>query len=347
MWALRQPGPFRFDLVDVPEPDPAAVAPGDVVVEFRLGALCGSDSPRYRGRDAPGESIFGVMGTSMHELVGIVRHTRDEALPVGARVVGAVRRHAGLFELVVNTGGNMAIVPDDLDDVAAVTAQPVSTVLSALDQVPPRPPGRAVVLGLGPQGLLFAHILSRRGWHVTGVDRVDRTDVAHVFGLDEVVVDDCVHWAGELPPDTGVAAGPAPGASRPARTGEGAPAGHPGYDLVIDAIGHDDEVLAAAVRLVATFGHVVVYGLPDGQVVFPMWAFLRKNATLSAGTVREWRRYLTDALAYVRAHPELHEVGATHRYPLERIEEAFAAHLTPAAGRLKVVLDPPAGAECR
>ena len=336
MWAFRQPAPRRYEMVQVPEPDPAGMSDGQVVVSYRLGALCGSDSPKFLGRDAVGEPMFGRVGTSMHELVGIVRESRDPQLPVGSRVVGAVRGHAGLFEHVVNSGSNMALVPDDLDDAAAITAQPLATVLSALDQVPARRPGRALVLGLGPQGLLFTHLLHDRGWHVTGLDRVDRADVAGVFGLDEVVVGDAAQWARARPATTGLTPG-APGTTPGERP-------EPGYDLVVDAIGHDQEVLDAAVRVLATFGHIVVYGLPESHVVFPMWAFLRKSATLSAGTTRRWRPHLTDALEHLRTHPALYEVGVTHRFPLDRIEEAFELRLRPATGRLKVLLDPPAGA---
>ena len=44
------------------------------------------------------------------------------------------------------------------------------------------------VLGLGPIGLLFCHVLKERGAaRVFGVDRVDRSAIAPRFGVDDVV----------------------------------------------------------------------------------------------------------------------------------------------------------------
>lgn len=305
--------PQRIDRVEVPDLTADALAEGEVLLRFVSGGLCGSDSPKFLGAFDPDEPFIGQPGVPLHEIVGEVIATRAPQHRVGCLVVGLAQRHAGLAQYVRTAGDLVIPVAADLSPADAVTVQPLATVFNALRRVPSSAAGRATVLGLGPLGLMFCHVLHQHGFTVTGVDRVDRSDVASVFGIDELVTADIHAWA--------------PGSAAEA-------------SVVVEAIGHDQRLVGHAVRLAADEGQVIAFGLPDGDGVFPLKEFYLRRLSMSSGNTRDWVRYLTQAQDYLLSHPELHTVGITHRFHPFEAQVAFQTHVRPAAGRLKVVLSP-------
>lgn len=316
MWALRQPGPGRFERVEVATPDAGSLAEGEVLVRTAAGAICGSDLPKFRGVVDIDNMQAGQVGVPLHEVVGEVVASRAANLPEGSRVVGIARDFNGLSEYFVNPARSMHRLTGDLDDVRSTIIQPVGTVLSALDRVPDVRGRPVAVLGLGPLGLLFTHILKSMGATVTGVDRVDRTDVATTFGVDELVVGNARQWA----------------------RGEWADGKRPA--LVVDAIGHNQDIVGDAIEALAPRGHLFVFGLPEEYYVVPMRPFLRKQLTMQSGTTIDWPRFLAAGEEYVHAHPELQESYITDVFPMSRAEEAYERYGRPAVGRLKVALTP-------
>ena len=317
MWAMRQPGPGRFERVEVPTPSVDELADDEVLVRTGAGAICGSDLPKFHGVEDVDRMNLGRPGMPLHEVVGEVVASRAADLPVGSRVVGIARGFNGLAEYFVDPAWALHRLTGGLDDVHATAIQPVSTVLSALDRVPDVRGARVAVLGLGPLGLLFTHVLKSMGAAtVIGVDRVDRTDVATMFGIDELVVGNSGRWAaGEWDDD-----------KRPL--------------LCVDAIGHRQDVLADAIGALAPRGHLFVFGLPEEHYVLPMRPFFRKHLTMQAGSTLNWHRFLAEAERYVGAHAELRESYITDVYPMARAEEAYQRYARPATGRLKVALTP-------
>lgn len=311
MWAMQLTAPERIERVEVPDLTADSLGPDEVLLRFVTGGLCGSDSPKFRGAFDPDEPFIGAPGVPLHELVGeVVASTSPRHAP-GSHVVGLVQRFAGLAQFSRTAADTVVAVAPGLDPADAVVVQPVATVLNALRRLPEPVNDRAVVLGLGPLGLLFCHTLHQRGYRVTGVDRVDRSDVAAEFGIDDLVTADIDAWTDASGADAAV---------------------------VVEAIGHDQRLVADAVRLAANEGHVVAFGLPDGDAIFPLREFYQRRLSLTSGNTRNWQRYLAEGQDYVLEHPELHAVGITHRFHPFDAQAAFATHLRPAAGRLKVVL---------
>src|SRR4051794_1987040 len=216
MWAYAITAPGRLERVSAPVPEPS---PGRVLVRLRAGAICGSDLPSFRGRPNPLVPGLGEPGFSLHEAVGEVVAGELER---GTRIVGWADAHRGLAELfLARTDQLLALDADDeLSAVETTVVQPLCTVLHALDRLGPLAGRRVAVIGLGPLGLLFTHVAKARGaaW-VTGIDRVDRRDVAGAFGLDEAL------WGG-------AAAG----------------LGEEPFDVVIEAVGHQTRTLEAPVE---------------------------------------------------------------------------------------------------
>lgn len=193
--------------------------------------------------------------------------------------------------------------------------QPLACVLHAVERLPSIEGVRVAVLGLGPIGLLFGHVLA--SWdaaRVVGVDRVDRSDVAAGYGFDEVVVASADRWAAHLPE-----------ADQPA--------------VVVEAIGHQAGTLTDAVVAAAPRGVIFYFGVPDDPVYpLPMRTFLRKDLTLISGVTRDYARGIAEAEEYVRAYPDLLERYVTHVLPFEQAQEAYHLAERPAVGQRKVVL---------
>jgi L-iditol 2-dehydrogenase len=188
-------------------------------------------------------------------------------------------------------------------------------VLYAVERLPEITGATVAVVGLGPIGLLFSHVLARRGAdRIIGVDRVSRQDLGPAFGLDEVVHAASDSWAGSVTD-----------AMRP--------------QVVIEAIGHQTATLNHLVTAVAWGGTIYYFGIPDEpSYPFDMSGFLRKNLSMKAGVARDRRRLLTEADLYLRQNPGLAEAYVTHVLDFDDVQRAFETACTPAPGQVKVVL---------
>ncbi|MGH3358561.1 MAG: zinc-dependent alcohol dehydrogenase [Nocardioidaceae bacterium] len=317
MWQLRQPGPATFERHQVAAPSDADVGPDQVLLRFLAGSICGSDIPKFLGQTDPTSPSTGEPGVPLHEFVGRVEASRSDRFAPGDRVVGNIAGACGLAELVVNPAPYVHPVDERLTDVGATVVQPLATVLNALSNVSDVAGRTVAVLGLGPIGLLFTQVLKARGaaW-VIGVDRVDRSDVARAFGIDEVATADVRTWAA-------------------------APTGSTRPSLVVDAIGHGQQHVADAVDALAYGGELLVFGLPDEHYVFPMLTFYRKALRMWSGATRDWSRFLADAHEHVLRHDVLTEAYVTHTMSVFDAQEAYRVYATPAVGRLKVALTVP------
>lgn len=312
--------PRRFEVTEVPTPSRDDVPPGSVLLRVLVGGICGSDMPAWRGQRGPrpadaGPLAAGVPGFPMHEVAGEVVHSASPRLAPGDRVVGWAVAFDGLAEYVVTPAAAVGVVDPSLPPEVAVLLQPLACVLHAVERLPSVTGARVAVLGLGPIGLLFADVLESLGARrVVGVDRVDRSDVAEDYGLDEVVVASSDRWAAQVAPE-----------DRP--------------DVVVEAIGHQVGTLTDAVVAAAPRGCIFYFGVPDDAVYpFPMLTFLRKDLTLVSGVTRDYARGIAEAGEYLRAHPHLLTDYVTHVLPFERAQEAYELAERPARGQRKVVV---------
>jgi threonine dehydrogenase-like Zn-dependent dehydrogenase len=315
MWAYRVSAPGRFERVEVPVPEPGLER---VLVRLHAGGICGSDLPSFMGRRNTFVDFLGAPGYPMHEVVGEVVASNAGALAVGDRVVGWAEGHRGLAEYFVARADNLLAIDADLTAAEATVIQPLCTVLHALNRVIEVEGRRAAVIGQGPIGLLFSHALKARGaaW-VTGVDRVDRRDMAATFGVDEPVWDDGAEWA--------------------LRVEEAA-----AFDIVVEAVGHQAATLEAAVDAVAPFGTVLAFGVPDeSHYSFPFKSFFRKHVALLAGAAEDRHNSLVSARDYLHEHRELLTPYITEVLPVEQAQEAFDRAVHPAPGQGKIVMTVP------
>jgi threonine dehydrogenase-like Zn-dependent dehydrogenase len=313
MWAFRATGPLTFERIEVPTPDPTAVAATDVLVRLRAGGICGSDLPEARGL-VPTRTPASGLGP-LHEIVGDVVSAPGGRFTQGERVVGWARDQHGLSELVIGAEGQLHPVPDELSDVDAVLAQILACVLCAVDRLGDVAGRRAVVLGQGPAGLLFDHLLVGRGASVTGIDPVDRSGLAAAMGASFQHTSSR-GWAHQT------AAGDRP-------------------EIVVEAVGHQAATLDHALHGVAPGGQVYLFGVNDDPYyAVDVQHLMRKNLTLRAGITVDHPRYLQAALDHLLQHPQLAPTLSTHTFDLDRLDAAFAAaaDLEPTRGKVVITM---------
>jgi (R,R)-butanediol dehydrogenase/meso-butanediol dehydrogenase/diacetyl reductase len=167
-------------------PDPAAPAPGEVVLEVTRAAICGTDASEWD--HGPVLCLPGVV--LGHEFVGRVVQLGNEVttLRTGDRVVSGagiscgrcpwclrgrtnlcaeyrtlgLQMDGGLAEYVTTPAAICRTVPDACDDDAAAMTQPLAVALHALSRVGQGPDDAVAVIGTGGIGSFIVAGASRR-----------------------------------------------------------------------------------------------------------------------------------------------------------------------------------------
>ena len=313
-WAYELDGPAVVRRVERAEEHPV-LRPGQVRLRFLAGGLCGSDMPPLlQVATASDRGWHG--GAPIHEIVGLVVESASAVLRVGQRVVGTGGAGQGLSEYLVESDTTLVGVPDDLDDAEAVPIQSVATVLRAADTLPDVAGRDVAVIGAGPIGLAFVHVLRQRGARtITVVDPVPREEVACHYGADVVVQAPSRRWVADLDRSR-----------RPA--------------VVVEAVGHQQATLRDALRAVADRGFVLGFGaVDDEEYVVPYREMYERGLTLSTGrTVEDWVGVLEAGRDYLREHRADFAGYLTHRVPVSDAQTAYALYARPQAGRVKVAL---------
>jgi L-iditol 2-dehydrogenase len=327
-------GGTRFSIDDVPEPAPA---PGQVLVEVRSAGICGTDVHATQGLFPWTPPL--VMG---HEYSGVITAVGPR-VPKGliGRVVACepswgcgecaecrerrvshcvrITRSGGFSERVVLPASAVHALPEGLDPVTAAMAEPAACCLAGLETFRMPREATVLVLGGGIMGLVTMAIAKRRGAAraILSDPIAERREVARRLGADHVIDPARENLRERVLELTG---------------GRGA-------DVGCEAVGHPP-LVAETISLVRPMGIVLLVGVsPKGHPLsLDLYDFHYRELSLHCayGRGTSFRR----ALALL---PAL-DIGSlvTARYPLDRIEDAFA-HA--AAGRgVKTVLTPGAAA---
>ena len=217
----------------------------------------------------------------------------------------------GFAEFIRSKPAGLARLPDDLPDLAAmVVAQPLATVLRAMVRTGPVINQRCAVVGQGPMGLIFTHLLRRMGAsQVIGIDRVAwRLPWAKRMGATAVI-----------------------DASR--RTRWSRPCGNKRADKMVDfcveAVGHPD-ALDMAARLPRRQGRLYVFGVPHHESQpFPWFHTVGNETEIITSMGPECMEYFQTAVdMIVQGHVDLAAM-VTPRMPWERAAEAFEMYANP------------------
>ena len=287
------------------------------MVALETACLCGSDIPYFS--DAHDRYPLPT-GLSLHEIVGTIIRSASPGFRTGERVLAMPIGLRGLYEHLTIGDDRLVRVDDQLDNDTAVLAQPMATVLSALSTQPGLIGKTVAVVGQGPIGLLFNLCLSRLGaGRIIGIDvREERVARSRRFGATDAVSTrrtDAVEAVREL-------------------TG-GAMA-----DLVVEAVGHEEQALDVCIDLCRDSGTLLYFGVPpDGPVNVAWHTAFRKRLTITLSTPTDLRPFVQLAWRSIRQDGIDMSRLITHRYPFADVQRAFETYRDRRDGALKVMID--------
>jgi threonine dehydrogenase-like Zn-dependent dehydrogenase len=323
----------RVDDIDPPQPGPR-----DAVVRIAACGICGSDLSYIKmgGMAGPGPEPL-CLG---HEMAGIVDWVgaEVESVRVGDRVVvepgndevgriGGGGPQGGLTpELLVREAdaGLLHAVPDGLSLQVAAFAEPLAVGMHAVDQAQVQPGEAVAVFGCGPIGLAAIATLVDRGHErVVGIDLSPaRLALAEDLGaqaaLDPTEVDVWAELA-QLHGTTPFMFGPTPAT-----------------EVFIEASG-SGRVITDILNRGRVGGRMSVVALHYEPIPTSFLMVLMKEFTIRGSM--EYPSRFADAIDLL-ARRDLSGL-ITHRYPLERFDEALGVlQGSKDCGKVMVAVDP-------
>ena len=319
MRAINFVGPGEIVLVDdVPKPEPAE---GEVLVRCSHIALCGTNMGPYLFDGRWAAEMPRPPGWLGHENVGQIVESRVDGWEPGTWVLAHPEEYNGFAEFVTAIPVGLGRLPSGLVDPAAmVVAQPLATVLRALVRTGPVIDQRCAVVGQGPMGLIFTHLLGRMGARqVIGIDKVSwRLAWSKRFGATDVVdagKDDVVEVVKSLTDGEMV-------------------------DFCVEAVGHSG-ALPLAARLPRRQGRLFVFGVPHHESQeFPWFHTVANETEIITSMGPECKEYFQTAVdMIVEGRADLTAM-VTPRMPWEEAAKAFQMYANPAEaeGSLKLTL---------
>ncbi|MFN2616999.1 MAG: zinc-dependent alcohol dehydrogenase [Thermoleophilaceae bacterium] len=214
--------------------------------------------------------------------------------------------------------------------------------------------GSVVVLGLGPIGDMCCRIALHRGQRAIGVDLVpERLERARARGVEVVDLNDHEDDLGDLIRDMTDGRGPDSVIDAVGMEAHGAPFGKLAHqlagmlpDLLAQKVmlkGGVDRLnaLYLAIDIVRRGGTISLSGVYGGMAdPLPMFTIFDKQIQLRMGqaNVRRWADHILPLLG--DDDPLGVDDFATHRMPLKRAPEAYAAFQQKQDGTIKVLLQP-------
>jgi len=328
---LHGPRDLRVESLRDPRPEP-----GEVVVRMTAAGLCGTDYEIWSG--ARPVAYPRIMG---HELVGRVEATASDVTRVSpgdpvviepnyscghcplcregnrnlclSRTTIGINADGGFAELVRVPARCCWRATAGAASDALLLAEPLAVVVRAVGRGEPKPGETAAIVGAGTLGLLALQVLRARGARVMVTSRSRRR-----FALATELGADATH------------------ATLEGRLADAARrfAGREGVDLVVETAG-TAEAVTHALELVRPGGRVVLTGLPHEPTSVSFFSVVRREITLTGSMI--YQDEFPEALRLVESGAVQTTPLITHRFGLERIGEAFAAHADPSS--IKVALE--------
>ena len=333
MKALVYTGIKQLELKDVPEPS------SDFIVKVLGCGICGTDLKTYQ----KGHHLFSPPAILGHEFYGLV-----EKAPIGCgylagdKVVVAPYAECGFCDVCIRGAGSLCankhyveggafcekvgIASDyieqgvfhikELDDVYTLV-EPLACVLNGFEQLDLKPTSRALVVGAGPMGALFALLFRAKGIPVAVVEpSAQRRERIASWGIEAFE-----------PGGAGHVESPSAG-----RVEKGI------YDIAIIAV-NKKELVSEYIRLVADAGTVLMFsGLSSDEIVaIDAYSIHYRQVSLK-GSFGYALHHFKEALSLIEAHKEMFSKIITHNFPLERGKEAF--EMLASGEALKIVLRP-------
>lgn len=338
--AVQITAPQRAEIIEVPEPAIPEGRSGMVKVRLERACLCGSDRPLWHldfrhahphqliqhydvpVPDNPGEIYPLLPGLSIHECVGTVEESTSERFRAGDFVLALPYIHHGFFEvLCLDEARIFPLPPGGAAKEEILMSQPLGTILRAFDRMPAFVGRSVAVVGQGPIGLMMTQLLRNLGAArvITIEPLAYRRDLAEKMGATATVDP----TAGDI-------------AEAVRAANEGALA-----DVSIEAVGHDEYAIGAAVAAVRTNGRLVQFGVLDEPFPkdYPANDILWKNLTVHNSIGACEAVYFELARNLIASGRFDVQPIVTHQLPLEQAQRAYEIFIRREENCAKVVID--------
>jgi 2-desacetyl-2-hydroxyethyl bacteriochlorophyllide A dehydrogenase len=321
----------RIETTRVPEP-----TSGQVLVRVGIAGLCGTDYRLWTG-DRPASYPL-VLG---HEFVGRVESIGAGVTRVrpGDRVVIEPNYSCGTCPLCREGNRNLCLArtavgidvdgcfaemarvperccwpaPTGVDDEDLLMTEPLAVVVRAVARGGVRPHENVAVVGGGTLGLLALQVLGGAGARVLVVSRTARR-----FSLARELGAAATHAVADGPLEAAAAAF----------------SGREGVDVVIETAG-TPEAVSHALALVRPGGRIVLTGLPHEPTPVAFFSVVRREVSITGSMI--YQDEFPEAMRLVSAGTVRTRPLVTHRFALDAIGEAFAAHRRPEAIKVAVL----------
>ncbi len=294
---------------------------GEVLIEPRVGGICGSDMSRYRsgpmicppvviGHECCGHIVRlgkGVTNFEVGQRVVIqpncgcgncllCRMGRDHLCP--RRISLGVTVDGCFAEYVKAPARYVWPITDDITDEQAALVEPLAVAVKTVRRMG-NPAGRRVmILGAGPIGLLVVQLLKLNGATVSLADLIERNLLlGRQLGADEVVN------VTKYDP----------------RENAGSLTGGEGVDVVVEIAGVT-KTFEQAIEIVNPGGKIILVGIPPGVANIPPEPIVRKEIEIIGSFIYSYEDFhrALQLVGQVEVAPLI-----SHRVPLEDIGQAF------------------------
>lgn len=327
------PDRIAVEVVPIPTPNP-----DEVLIRSVLAGVCGSDVHAAHGR----HPFVLPPYAAGHEVVGVVQEVgRDvETIAVGQRVTvepdlpcwsckmcttgrenlceklrffGCGYPQGGMADYFTLSAKRVHVIPDDLDDLAAVLIEPLSTPVHAVRLAGDARRKSVVVLGAGTIGLLTLSVLrAHRAGRIVVTDPLPaKRERALALGADAAID----AWEPDVVGQVRAA------------LGESA-------DIVFDCVASQTSV-DQAIALADKGGTVVVVGVPAGDVTIPL-PVLQDHQIRIQGSATYLPEDYAESVQLLQSGSVRAEDFITATRPLDKVAEAF--ELAASGRQVKVLL---------
>ena len=338
MKAVQIISPQSIEIVETKEPQLPSNGNGLVKVRMLRGCLCGSDMPYFslnldrepeRAKSLIGKLESGqdsyyplLIGQSMHECVGRIVESNSDQIKVGTLAIAGPPKMSGFQEYFCTREESVFPLPEGSVPIEQLLmSQPLGTVIWAMRKLGNLFHSDCVVVGQGPMGQLFAHMLSNLGARtITVMDKIDerlsvspKMRATHTVNVDR---DDPI------------------GAIKEITDGRMA-------DLVVEAVGHEQDTIDLCTALVKRQGTILGFGVPESSygTKINYRELFRKNITFIGSVGPEYRRDGSLARDMIVQNRGNVSPIITHSYPLEDAQIAYEQFANRKDGILKVIIE--------
>lgn len=331
--------PETFEMQSIPKPSPG---PGEVLVEVRWCGICGSDIHAYHGTHPfmPPPLILG------HEFSAVIREMGEgvEGLSTGDRVTvepvlscgQCVNCESGRYHLCFE---RKVIGCQSTGAYARLMTVPANRVLRLPDSVSFEEAATAEPLAVGVRGIRRARIEGGEGVAVFGAGTIGllTAKVAQAKGAEAVAIVDLSSFRLSIAEKMGITPTlQVPDQDLPDRMREIFGPGGP--DLLVDCVGGDAAAFDDILRLARPGTRILAVGIFAEPVTVPHLVNLVEHELQVIGTSIYQKEDFEEAIELLAEKQVDPEPMITHRFPVERVSEAFALTSTPDAEFVKVLV---------